>query len=384
VIRSRTLCTLVAVAALAGCGSHSRELEPDEPRVNGDTVTLGEGSPQLAAFQTEAAKPAKPAALELNGRIAWDENATVRVYSAFGGRVSRIRAQLGDHVKRGDVLAELASPDYGQAEADEKTAASELRLAERTLARQKDLFDHGAAPRRELEAAEADLDRARAEQERALAKLSAYGGHGGAVDGSFPLRAPIDGEIVERNLTPGQEVRPDQMLAGTPALTAPLFTITDPTHLWVVLDVDEHDAQSLIPGQGCVIRPHLGGDRALPGKISTVSQFLDPATLTVKARALVDNPDRRLRAEMLVTVNVDSPADKVVQEVPARAVFLAGEKHYVYVASGAGRFARTPVDIGLEHDGVLQVDHGIGQGDAVVVDGTLLLEKLYREHATGS
>jgi cobalt-zinc-cadmium efflux system membrane fusion protein len=173
------------------------------------------------------------------------------------------------------------------------------------------------------------------------------------------------------------------MLAGTAALTAPLFTITDPTHLWVVMDVNENDASQLSPGQTCVVRPH-GDEHEISSTISNVSQYLDPTSLTVKARATVANPDRALRAEMLVSVGVDSPADKLVQEVPARAVFLAGNKHYVYVASGGGRFARTPVDVGREHDGVLQVDQGLGSGDSVVVGGTLLLEKLYREHATGS
>src|SRR5262249_59317637 len=143
-------------------------------------------------------------------------------------------------------------------------------------------------------------------------------------------------------------------------------------------------ASALSPGQGCVVRPHLSGDRALTGTIATVSQYLDPTSLTVKARATVANPNRALRAEMLVSVGVDAPADQVVEEVPARAVFLAGNKHYVFVASGGGRFARTAVDVGREHDGVLQVDSGIGEGDSVVVGGTLLLEKLYREHATGS
>jgi membrane fusion protein, heavy metal efflux system len=379
--RPHILVPLLAIACCLACGKGKPEAEEAEPTVQGETVTLASDSPQLASFPTEQVKPAKPAALELNGRVAWDEDSTVRIYSAFGGRVTRIVAQLGDHVKRGDVLAELASPDYGQAEADAHKAASDLRLSERTLAREKDLFDHGAAPRRELEAAEADLERAKAEQERALSRLAAYGGHDGAVDGSFSLRAPIAGEVVERNLTPGQEVRPDQMLAGTPALTAPLFTITDPTHLWVVLDVDEHDASALAPGQSCDVRPHLAANHGLPGTISTVSQFLDPNTLTVKARADVANPERLLRAEMLVTVAIEPPADRMVEEVPARAVLLAGEKHYVYKAAGGGSFARTVVDVGREHGGVLQVDHGLEPSDSVVVDGALLLEKLYREHS---
>ncbi|HTO08041.1 MAG TPA: efflux RND transporter periplasmic adaptor subunit [Myxococcota bacterium] len=383
-IRFRRVLTLVAAVALTGCHQRAEEPQAEEPRVSGAVVSLAENSPQLASFQVEPATTAKPSALELNGRISWDEDATVRIYSAFGGRVTRIHAQVGDHVKRGDVLAELASPDYGQAEADAHKATSDLRLAERTMAREKDLFDHGAAPRRELEAAEADLERARAEHERAEARLSAYGGHDRAsVDGSFALRSPIDGEVVERSLTPGQEVRPDQMLAGTAALTAPMFTVTDPTHLWVVMDVNEHDASALSPGQSCVVRPHLKGGLTLPGTIALVSQYLDPTSLTVKARATVANPDRALRAEMLVSVGVDAPADKLVEEVPARAVFLSGDKHYVYVASGGGHFARTAVDVGREHDGLLQVDSGIGQGDSVVVGGTLLLEKLYREHATG-
>jgi cobalt-zinc-cadmium efflux system membrane fusion protein len=349
--------------------------------VEGASVSLPPRSPQLSSLATEPARAAKPSALALNGRLAWDEDATVRVYSAFGGRVTRISAQIGQTVHRGDVLAVVASPDYGQAEADAHRAASELRLAERTRARVRDLFDHGAAARRELDAAEADLERAHAERERALAHLSAYGGLDGAVDGSFALRAPIDGEVVERNLTPGQDVRADQMLAGTPALTAPLFTITDPTRLWVVLDVSEHDAASLHAGQPCVVHPHVSVDGEFPASISSVSEFLDPATRTVKARASLANPERRLRAEMLVTAEVAPPDGGLVQEVPARAVFLEGEQHFVFVADGSGRFERTAVEIGPERDGRLQVETGLGDGAAVVTDGALLLEKIYLDSA---
>jgi len=377
----RVVLSLVASSALVACGARPDASQTPEPSVEGARVSFAAQSPQLASVATEPARAAKASALELNGRLAWNDDATVRVYSAFGGRVTRIAAQIGQHVRRGDVLAELASADYGQAEADAHRAASELRLAERTLARARDLFDHGATSRRELETAEADLERARAERERAAARISAYGGRDGAVDGTYELRAPIDGEVVERNLTPGQEVRPDQILAGTPALSAPLFTITDPTRLWVVLDVSEHDAPELSPGQPCVVRPHVSGEGEFPGRISSVSQFLDPVTRTVKGRATVANPDRRLRAEMLVTVEVAPSGDASVQEVPARAVFLEGEKHFVFVADGKGRFERTPVDIGSERDGRLQVKGGLGDGAIVVTDGALLLEQIYRDSA---
>jgi len=373
-----TALTLLA-CALCACSRGAKPEESAGPSVQGARVTLSPQSPQLAELATENARTAAPSPLRLNGRLAWDENATVRVYSAFGGRVSRILAGIGQHVKKGDVLAYIASPDYGQAEADARRAASDLRLAERTSARARDLFEHGATSRRDLDAAEADLERAKAEQERADARLAAYGGGGGTVDGSYALRAPIDGEVVERNLTPGQEVRPDQMLAGTAALTAPLFTLTDPTHLWVVLDVNEHDAPDIHTGQQCSVHPHLSADADFSGTIESVSQFLDPTTRTVKARASLDNPERRLRAEMLVTVEVAPPSDRRVHEVPSKAVFLEAQKHFVFVESARGQFERTEVQIGAEHDGLLQVEAGLDD-HPVVTEGALLLEKIYRDH----
>ncbi|MFI5315541.1 MAG: efflux RND transporter periplasmic adaptor subunit [Myxococcota bacterium] len=376
--RSSVTC-LLACALLSACGSRPNADEVPEPTVAGTRVSLAPQSPQLAELATATARSATPAPLRLNGRLAWNENATVRLYSAFGGRVSKVDVEIGQSVHKGDVLARIASPDYGQAEADAHRAASDLRLAERTAARARDLFEHGATSHRELDAAEADLERARAEQERTVARLAAYGGSAGTVDGSYALRAPIDGEVVERNLTAGQEVRPDQILAGTPALTAPLFVITDPSRLWVVLDVNEHDAPKVHSGQPCSVRPHLSTEADFQGTIESVSQSLDPTTRTVKARASLANDQRQLRAEMLVTIEVSPPSDKVVQEVPSKAVFLEGEKHFLFVESARGQFERTEVQIGPEHDGLLQVETGLDDARPVVTRGALLLEKIYQD-----
>jgi len=378
---SRAAASLLSLLLIAGCHRGAPSVDTPGPSVAGAQVRIPPQSPQAAALAVAAAHEARPTALRLNGRLAWDENATVRVYSPFAGRVTRIEVQPGQRVEVGAVLARIVSSDYGEAEADARKSASDLRLAERTLTRVRDLFEHGAAARKDLDAAEADQARARSEAQRAAARLAAYGAEGGSIDGSFALRAPIAGVVVERNLGPGQEVRADQILAGTPQLAAPLFTITDPTRLWVLLDVSEHDATHLHVGDALEVRLHLDPSQALPGRIEAVSEFLDPTTRTVKVRGALANDERKLRAEMLVTVELEAIDEAAVPEVPASAVLLQGDKHFVYVEQEPGSFERREVAIGSERDGWLPVLGGLDGQKRVVTRGAILLEKIYQDAA---
>src|SRR5262249_21883955 len=207
-----------------GCGrSAAGESAAPEARVDGARLQLAANSPHIPALTTAPAVSDPASAISLNGRLTWDEDATVRVFSPFAGRVVRVLSDQGNRVATGDRLALIAAPDFGQAQADARRASTDLGLAERTLARQRDLLAHGVVAQKDVEGAEADMARARAEHERAIARLSSYSDETTSVDQSFALRAPLGGEIVERNITPGQEVRPDQMLANAPQLFAPLF-----------------------------------------------------------------------------------------------------------------------------------------------------------------
>ena len=370
---------LLSTTSLLGCHGRAPAAAP-APSVDGARVRIPPESPQLGALAIDASRDARPTSLRLNGRLAWDENATVRVYSAFAGRVTQVEVEPGQRVERGAVLARIASSDYGEAEADARKAASELRLAERTLARVRDLHAHGAAARKDLDAAEADFARARSESQRSSARLAAYGDAGESIDGSYALRAPLEGIVVVRNLSPGQEVRPDQILAGTPQLAAPLFTITDPTQLWVLLDVSEHDAPHLRPGTPFAVRLHLDPAQSVSGRVESVSEFLDPTTRTLKVRGSLANPDRKLRAEMLVSVDLEPDDESPVPEVPVGAVFLKGDKHYLYVEDEPGSFERREVAVGAEHDGWLPVLSGIDPRHRVVTQGAILLEKIYQDN----
>jgi membrane fusion protein, heavy metal efflux system len=365
---------LLALGA-AGCRDAMTTPMPPDPKVQGEAIRFPSGAPQLASLSLQSVGPESGATTRLFGRLTWDEGATVRVFTPFAGRVRRVLVDVGEKVVKGTPLAEVESPDFGQAQAETRTADSDERLAESNLARLHELYDNGAAPLKDLEAAEADEARAASNRARARARLATYGASADSVDGVFLLRSPIAGTVVERNVTPGQEIRPDQMLANAPQLFSPLFVMSDPTRLWIQIDATEAELSCLAPGTRFRFTSSAFPERVFEGRVDRVSASIDPGTHTVRARGLVANPDRALKAEMFVSVDVPAHASRDVS-VPSQAVFLKGDRHFVFVEGPPGTFTRREVLISAEHDTRVLVSMGVRSGERVVTDGCVLLEQL--------
>src|SRR5262249_50638752 len=146
--------------------------ESPRARVDQDKVTFPAKSAQAGAIVTHAAEPRAQTVLRLNGRLVWDEDVTVHVFTPFGGRVARILAQAGQAVSGDAPLAVIASPEYGQAQSEAAKALLDLTLAERTWKRSKELAENGAVPLKELHAAEVELTRAQSEAKRTQGRLA--------------------------------------------------------------------------------------------------------------------------------------------------------------------------------------------------------------------
>jgi len=160
-----------------------------------------------------------------------------------------------------------------------------------------------------------------------------------------------------------------------------LFTVSDPTRLWVYLDLTEQDLGRVRPGMALVVRSAAYPGRDFPGTVEVVGDALDPATRTVKARGRLANPERLLKAEMYVDVLVRDPAARPGLEVPTTAVVADGERRFVFVEEGKGSFRRRPVTAGPERAGRTQILSGLAQGQRVVTDGSLLLESVLTSRA---
>jgi membrane fusion protein, heavy metal efflux system len=184
--------------------------------------------------------------------------------------------------------------------------------------------------------------------------------------------------LVERNINPGQELRADQMLANAPNLFAPLFVISDPTKLWLQVDVSEADLSSLQPGQSLrIYSTNAFPGMVFEGTIEKIGGTMDPATRTVKVRAVVNNPEKLLKAEMYVMVDVVRNVDKLAQagvEIPSNAIFMKGDDSYLFLEDSPGQFERKQVKVGVEQDGKIPVLSGVRPGDKVVTEGGLLLQ----------
>jgi membrane fusion protein, heavy metal efflux system len=364
---------LAAAMLVAACGERDKKAEPPPPRLENGRVVFSEDNPQLAAFRSDAVQAGGPEQLRLAGRLVWDEERTVRLYPPFAGRVTQILVKPGDAVKAGQPLALLSSPDFGQAQAEARRAQSDFALAQKNLERLRDLHAAGVAPRKELNAAEADYARAEAELARASSRIRLYGGSGDTVDQNFALRSPISGTVVERNINPGQELRPD-VAAGAPAM----FVVTDPSRLWVQLDAGERDLPRLKAGMQVKLRTGAWPDAVFGATIVSISDFIDPATRTVKVRGTVSNHDRRLKGEMFVTAEIEG-APRAQFQVPETAVVQANGRNYVFLEEAPGRYARVQVELDGVHDGKAGIVSGLAQGQKVVIEGNLFLQRLFRQ-----
>ncbi len=364
--------------ALSACGDPAVKAKPQPPVVSDNRIVFTQDSPQLAAFAIEKAGVREKVTVRLNGRIVWDEERTVRIYAPFAGRVDRIFAQPGDKIGQGQVLATLSSPDFGQAQAEARKAVSDFALARQNLARVKDLHEHGVLARKELNATEADHSRAESELARTGERLRMYGGRADSIDQRFPLKSPIAGLLVERNINPGQELRPDQM-SGSSAQ----FVVTDPLHLWVQLDVPERDLAGIRSGQVMAISAPAYPGEAFTGTVTNVSDFIDPATRMIRVRGKVDDAARKLKGEMFINAEITLPARADVQ-VPAKAVFFRGGASYVFVQDGVGSFTRRAVTVGAEQGGQVVIASGLKAGEQVVVQGALLLQQVLQDVRSGN
>jgi cobalt-zinc-cadmium efflux system membrane fusion protein len=329
-------------------------------------------------------------AMETTAKVGFNEDRMTPVYAPYGGRVLEVLANKGDVVRAGQPLLVIESPDLvatvhdlAEARADADKSKIALDTAEKAANRARNLHQLEALATKELQAAEAELARAREDYRRATAavsvmrnRLSLFGKSpdeirqleesvGDQIDRRMEIRAPLAGTIVDRKVGPGQYVKPDSPDA--------LFMIGDLSSVWVNADVYETHLEEIRIGAPVTITVAAYPDRQFPARISAINPTVDPATRTIHVRCSVPNPNGLLKPEMFATIRIGNTEKRRVPAVPSAAVLTQGPDAFVLREESPGRFRRRPVKSGREVAGYTVIEDGLTSSDRVVTSGALLL-----------
>ncbi|GJI97653.1 cytochrome-c peroxidase [Duganella caerulea] len=349
-----------------------------------DKIALDDTQAKAAGIVLAVAAPARiDVVITLPGEIRFNEDRTAHVVPKLAGVVTSVRAELGQNVKRGQVLAVIASSGLSEQRSELLSAERRLALATTTFERERRLWqDKISAEQDYLQARQAQSE-AEIALRNARQKLDAIGAGVGATAGGaqlnrLELRAPFDGVVMEKHLALGEAVKED----------AAVFTISDLSQVWAEIAVPPRELALVRVGQTVLVKASAF-DAQASGKITYVGALLGDQTRTAKARVALTNPDRAWRPGLFVSVDV--PSGRAAAVANASAVNAAGDaaiaavtvtadaiqtvdgKPVVFVKE-AGGFRAQPVTPGRSDGKLTEIVQGLPAGARYAAAGSFVLK----------
>lgn len=373
----------LAVAAaiiffVPGCGDKGEakpeKKEPAKAESLKERLTLSPEAMKNAGIRTITVKAeALPETISVTANISHNQDRLFHVTPRIRGRVVEVYVSVGSAVKASTPLALLDSTELGEAKAEYIKAKTLVGLAKANYEREKRLFEQKIAAQKDMLTAEAEYRRAEAEVRLLSEKLRLYGlsdeevsslenSHGPS---RYSLRSPASGVVVEKDVTQGEVLETGKKV----------FTVSDLSTVWVLLQIYERDLAKVRTGSPVKIRTEPYPEEVFTGKVAYIGDTLDPQTRTVSIRVEVPNPGRRLKPGMFATAEIETPAASgTALVIPSVAIQKIEGKPVAFVREGEGNFHKRDLELGREIRGRVEVKSGLKEGEQVVTEGSFTLK----------
>ncbi len=370
----------------AGSSDQNRSQSKSGSGATGGEVTIDGAAQEKAGIQVARIEwRAIPEYLTAAGQIVINEERTAHIGTYTDGRITEIRANAGDYVRRGAVLARMHSHDVHETRAAYETALEAVNRQQNAVAYQERMRDRmvrlyglKSASKQEVEKAEADLRSAQTDLAGARISVEKEVAHltdilripASALTSiteeteQVPVIAPISGTVVNRMITPGAVVEPGEEV----------FTMSDLSSVWMIASVDEPDISKVHRGDKAQILSQAYPDAAFRGRITGLGTELDPKTRTLQVRILLPNAGMKLRAGMYVNAQIMRGMSKQALFVPEEAIQDVNGGSLVFLRKANNTFEPKPVQIAHRLNGEAEISVGLNAGDAVVVKGSFVVK----------
>lgn len=336
-------------------GRHEEEeghLELTAEQVLAAGIEIAEASPRQMST-----------AVTFPGEIRFDEDRTTHVVPRVGGVVEAVKVELGQAVKKGQVLAVIASQQVSDQRSELSAAQRRVELARLTLQREKTLWEDKISAEQDYLLARQASQEAEINLSNVRQKLSAIGaGHNLSAGNRYELVAPFDSVVVEKHLGIGEVV----------SESTNAFTLSDLSRVWATFGVTPKDLNRVVAGRLVkVTAPDLNA--MVEGKIGYVGNLLGEQTRTATVRVTVPNPEGAWRPGLFVSIDVTADQVNTAVTVPEASIQTIEDKPAVFVRNPEG-FQLQPVKVGRRDGGYVEITDGLAAGAQVAAAGSFILK----------
>lgn len=318
---------------------------------------------RMPAVTTEVMTGEMHGELVLNGDVACDERKLAKIYVPCTGKIQHIQVEIGDKVRKGQTLASVYSTDAAEYVKQADEIKSRIRVAERNLSQQEDLYADGMIAEKSVQEAREDLKILNAELVRLenVAKVNGF-----SKESTANLSSPINGFVVSKTVFNDSYI--DATNNDTPA-----FEIADISAVWIIADVYESDIWKVNAGDSVTVSVSAYPKERFCGVINKVYDILDNMSKTMKVRICLDNKKGLLKPGMFASVHISISNEKrTMLQVPISSIVFENGHDYVVVCDQERKLRRQKVSVAGYDEKYAFISSGVNKGDMIVSENALL------------
>lgn len=300
--------------------------------------------------------------LTFNGRITADDNKAIDVYPLVGGNVEKVNVELGDYVKKGQVLATIKSTDIADFDKQSIDAKNDLLVSKNNLKVAQELFDGKLNSEREVLQAKSEVEKAQSQMRKIQETYKIYNIKAGSI---YEVTAPINGFIIQKSINKDMLLRNDR--------SENIFDIAEISEVWAMANINEIDINKVKIGITADITTLTYPDKVFTGKIDKIFNIIDPETKAMQARIKLDNKDFLLKPDMNALIKLSYTENEQAITIPSSAIIFDKSKNYVLVFKDRNNIETREVQVLRQVEKNTYLKSGLKEGENVITQNQLFI-----------
>jgi len=347
--------------SIAGCKN-----DVENPQTN---ITFALSDNMLKTTTTAVAQT-QPVKNELSfyGKIMADNNKMIDVYPLVGGNVIKVNVELGDYVKKGQILATIKSTDIADFEKQSLDAKSDLLVAKNSLKVAQELFDGKLNSESDVLQAKSEVNKAQSQLSKVQETYKIYNIKAGSI---YEVTAPISGFIIQKSINQDMLLRNDR--------SENIFDIAEISEVWAMANINEIDINKVKLGIDADVTTISYPDQVFKGKVDKIFNVIDPETKAMQARIKLKNPGFLLKPDMNANIKLSFKEDKSMIAVPSDAIVFDKSKNFVMVFKDRNNIETRQVDVYRVVGATTYISSGLEENEKVITNNQLFIYRALNE-----